>query len=176
MSRIDFVTGAPERYIGEVRALAAVSDRLRAALAGQSEEALLRSPSGSEWSPVRVLAHLLSYARHGGQFISRIAWMQEPVSVPWDEAEEVEREGWERLGGAELLALIRSEIEATVSLLSETPDASWGRAGLHPVRGRRSLLRQVRGHIEHLEEHVGQIEAALAAAAAGAAPGAASTR
>ena len=172
MSRIDFVTGAPERYIGEVRALAAVPDRLRLALAGQTDEALRRSPPGAEWSPVRVLAHLLSYARHSREFIYRIAWMEEPESVIWDEADEVEREGWERLGGAELLALIRSEIESTVALLSGTPDASWGRPGLHPIRGRRSLRQQVRGHIDHLEEHIGQIEAALTAR--GAASGAGS--
>ena len=160
MSRIDFVTGAPERYIGEVRALAAIPDRLRAALEGHSAEDLRRAPSEGEWSPVRVLAHLLSYARHTGEFIYRIAWMQEPVLVSWDEAAEVEREGWERLEGRELLARIRAEIESTVALLSETPDASWGRPGLHPLGGRRSLRQQVRTHVRHLEDHIAQIEAA----------------
>ena len=160
MSRIDFVTGAPERYIGEVRALAAIPDRLRAALEGRAAEDLRRAPSEGEWSPVRVLAHLLSYARHTGEFIYRIAWMQEPVLVSWDEAAEVEREGWERLEGRELLALIRAEIEGTVALLSETPDASWGRPGLHPLGGRRSLRQQVRTHVRHLENHIAQIEAA----------------
>ena len=88
MSRIDFVTGAPERYIGEVRALAAVPDRLREVLSGQAVEDLRRVPSETEWPPVRVLAHLLSYARHTGEFIYRIAWMEEPLLVTWDEAEE----------------------------------------------------------------------------------------
>lgn len=160
MSRIDFVTGAPERYIGEVRALAAIPDRLRAALEGHAAEDLRRVPSEGEWSPARVLAHLLSYARHTGEFIYRIAWMQEPVLVSWDEAAEVEREGWERLEGPELLARIRAEIESTVALLSETPDASWGRPGLHPLGGRRSLRQQVRRHVRHLEDHIAQIEAA----------------
>ena len=160
MSRIDFVTGAPERYIGEVRALAAIPDRLRAALEGHDGEDLRRAPSEGEWPPVRVLAHLLSYARHTGEFIHRIAWMQEPVWVSWDEAAEVEREGWERLEGRELLARIGAEIESTVALLSETPDASWGRPGLHPLGGRRSLRQQVRTHVRHLEDHIAQIEAA----------------
>ena len=163
MSRIDFVTGAPERYIGEVRALATVPDRLREVLSGQAVEDLRRVPSETEWPPVRVLAHLLSYARHTGEFIYRIAWMQEPLLVTWDEAEEVEREGWDRLEGAELFARIRAEIEETVALLSVTPDASWGRPGLHPVWGRRSLRQQVRTHVHHLEEHIAQIERVLAA-------------
>ena len=161
MSRIDFVTGAPERYIGEVRALAALPERLRAVLAGHSPEELHRAPTDGEWTTVRVLAHLLSDARHTGEFIYRIAWMQEPVLVPWDEAEEVEREGWVLLGGEELLARIRAEIESTVALLSETPDASWGRPGAHPVAGRRSLRQQVRRHVQHFEEHIAQIDRAL---------------
>lgn len=162
MSRIDFVTGAPERYIGEVRSLAAIPDRLRDVLKGHTPTELHGAPAENEWPPVRVLAHLLSYARHTGEFIFRVAWMQEPVLVTWDEAEEVEREGWGRLEGAELLALLRAEIESSVTLLSGTPDASWGRPGIHPVGGRRSLRQQVRSHIRHLEVHIDQIERALA--------------
>lgn len=162
MSRIDFVTGAPERYIGDVRALAAIPDRLRDVLAGHTTAQLRRAPSDEEWPPVRVLAHLLSYARHSGEFIHRIAWMQEPTLVPWDEPEEVERERWARLDGGRLLALLRAEIEGTVELLSGTPDASWGRPGIHPMGGRRSLRQQVRAHVRHMESHIAQIEQALA--------------
>ncbi len=162
MSRIDFVTGAPERYIGDVRALAAIPDRLRDVLAGHTTAQLRGAPAEEEWAPVRVLAHLLSYARHNGEFLHRIAWMEEPVLVPWDEAEEVERERWARLDGGRLLALLRAEIDGTVALLSVTPDASWGRPGIHPLGGRRSLRQQVRAHVRHLESHIDQIERALA--------------
>jgi hypothetical protein len=162
MSRIDFVTGAPERYIGDVRALGAIPDRLRSVLAGHTTAQLRRALAEGEWPPVRVLAHLLSHARHSGEFIQLIASMQEPTLVPWDEAEEVERERWERLDGGRLLALLRAEVEGTVELLSVTPDASWGRPGIHPLGGRRSLRQQVRAHIRHLESHIEQIEQALA--------------
>ncbi len=162
MSRIDFVTGAPERYIADVRALSALPDRLAEVLAGHTTAQLRRAPSDEEWPPVRVLAHLLSYQRHIGEFMYRIAWMQEPTLVLWDEPEEVERERWPRLDGGRLQAMLRHEIERTVDLLSETPDAAWGRPGIHPLGGRRSLRQQVQLAITHFEEHVAQIEAALA--------------
>ena len=161
MSRIDFVTGAPERYIGDVSRLAAIPNRLHEVLAGHTTIELQHSPGDGDWTPVRVLAHLLSYACHTGEFINRIVWMQEPTLVQWDEVEEVEREGWVRLDGGRLLALLRAEIERTVDLLSETPDAVWGRPGIHLIGGRRSLRQQVRQHIRHLESHIEQIEQAL---------------
>lgn len=164
MSRIDFVTGAPERYMPLVDGLSTVADRAASALGGISSAQARQAPEG-EWSAVRILAHMVSNARHNHEFIFAMAWMTDAVRQPWDEAAEVEAEGWDRLEPAALVALLRAELAPTVELLSGTPDASWGRPGIVPSRGRRSLRQQVQGHLDHLEEHIEQLRARAAVAA-----------
>ncbi len=164
MSRIDFVTGAPERHMPLVDGLSTVADRAAAALAGRSAGETRQATEG-EWSAVRVLAHMVSYARHNDEFINAVAWMTDAVRQSWDEAAEVEAEGWDRLDAAALVDLLRAELAPTVDLLGGTPDASWGRAGIVPARGRRSLRQQVEGHLRHLEEHIEQLGARVGAEA-----------
>jgi hypothetical protein len=164
MSRIDFVTGAPERFMPLVDGLSTVADRAAAALGGVSAAEARQTPEG-EWSAARILAHMVSYARHNHEFIFAMAWMTDAERQRWDEASEVEAEGWDRLEVSPLLDLLRAELTPTVELLSETPDASWGRAGIVPGRGRRSLRQQVQGHLDHLDEHIEQLRARVRGAA-----------
>ncbi len=168
MSRIDFVTGAPERHMYLVEALGAIPDRLEAVLAGHSTNELQAAPAGDEWAPGRILSHMIGYARRNHEFIHRMVWMTDPIREPWDE--DAEEQGWESLDGAALVAALRKAIGETVALLSETPDASWGRPGIAGGRGtdngggtRRSLRQQVTAHTEHLEGHLANIEELLAA-------------
>ena len=158
MSRIDFVTGAPEKYASLVEELSAIPDRVERLVAGYTARDLQRAPAEGEWSAGRVAAHMLSYAIHNGEFIRQIAWMTDPRRRPWDEDAEVAAEGWASQNGATLAEALREAIAETVELLSGTPDASWGRPGTVPGRGRRSLRQQLRGHIDHLVEHIEQIE------------------
>ena len=160
MSRIDFVTGAPEKYMPLVQELTQIPNRVEAILAGHAARDLQRTPEG-EWSAARVLAHMISYARHNGDFIRQIAWMTTPERQPWDEDDEVSRESLATKNAAALLDALRTAIAETVELLSHTPDAQWGRPGTVPGYGRRSLRQQLRGHIDHLNDHADQIQALL---------------
>lgn len=163
MSRIDFVTGAPAKYASMVQELTVIPDRLEQLVAGQTARDLQRAPIEGEWSAGRVLAHMVSYATHNGEFLRQIAWMTDPRRRPWDEDGEVAAEGWTNKNGAALAEALRESIAETIELLSTTPDASWGRPGTVPGRGRRSLRQQLRGHIDHLVEHIEQIEELLVA-------------
>jgi plasmid stabilization system protein ParE len=159
MSRIDFVTGAPEKYAPLLEELSAIPDRAERLVATHTARDMQRAPAEDEWSADRVLAHMISYAIHNGEFINQIAWMTDPCRRPWDE----DTEGWTNKSGATLAETLRSSIGETIELLSGTPDASWGRPGIVPDRGRRSLRQQLRAHIDHLVEHIDQAEESLAA-------------
>jgi hypothetical protein len=161
MSRIDFVTGAPEKYMPLVQELTLVEERVEQLVAGYTGRDLQRQPSEGQWSASRVLAHMISYAIHNGEFIRQIAWMTDPRRRPWDEDAEVAREGWANKNGANLVQALREPLAETIELLSGTPDAQWGRPGTVPGRGRRSLRQQVRAHLDHLEEHIVQLEQML---------------
>ncbi len=159
MSRIDFVTGAPEKYAHLVDALAIVPERLRQAVAGRRDAELRReAPDG--WSAVRILAHMRLYAERNGVFIHQMGTMTDPIRQPFEEASS---EDYLTLGGERLADDIEREVGQTVAFLSLLPDASWGRPG-RVASGRRSLRQQVQAHTDHLNEHLAQIEAVLAGA------------
>lgn len=156
MSRIDFVTGAPERYADLVEGLATVSLRLRDAVAGASTAQLSRETT-DEWSPARIMGHMLLYARANGIFIRQMATMTDPDRAAVEESESEILAKWE---ASRLLDEIEAALGDTVDLLSVTPDASWGRPGR--IRGaRRSLRQQVKSHTDHMNEHIDQIAGAL---------------
>lgn len=163
MSRIDFVTGAPEKYMPLVQELSLIPDRVERLVAGSTARDLQQAPAEGEWGANRVLAHMVSYAVHNGEFIRQIAWMTDPRRRPWDEDAEVASQGWTNKNGATLAEALREPIADTIELLSSTPDAGWGRPGTVPGRGRRSLRQQLRAHIDHLNEHIEQVEQLLGA-------------
>lgn len=155
MSRIDFVTGAPEKYAHLVEALATVPERLRDTLAGQSAGSLRQQPPDG-WSVVRILQHMLLYAARNGVFIHQMGTMSEPRRIAF---EETDAEAYPT-DPQRLAEMIEQELGQTVAFLSRLPDASWGRPGLLPA-GRRSLRQQVQSHTEHMDEHIAQLQAAL---------------
>ncbi|MSQ30372.1 MAG: hypothetical protein EXR68_07805 [Dehalococcoidia bacterium] len=158
MSRIDFVTGAPEKYAHLVEAVSTVSERLRSVTSTARAAAWTAPPRESDWTAQHTLAHMALFAQKNGVFIHQMATMTEPARRAFDE--DAETAALEARPAAELIAIVESEVGKTVDLLSGTPDAGWGRPG--SIRGaRRSLRQQVQSHAEHLQEHVDQIADAL---------------
>ena len=168
-NRIDFVTGAVRRYVPDVDALTQVAARLQELFAGRSNEELRRPPSAGEWSAARTLGHMIAYTRVLHDQLNRMAYMTDPELPLADDAGEAEREQWETRDPGELLRLFVDAIGEVEGLLKHLPDSSWGRAGLHPLAGRRSIVQQAREAARHLRAQVEQIEAALAQGDAGGA-------
>jgi hypothetical protein len=152
------VTGAVRRYVPEIEALQAIPARLGAAVANQPMGWLRAAPAEGEWPPARVLGHVIAYAEQSYENLYRMAFMTDPVLKPVDDAGTAASEGWEHIAGSSLLERLGVAVGRMVELLAELPDASWGRAGLHPTGGRRSIVQQVRAIVAHCEEHVGQLE------------------
>lgn len=157
MSRIDFVTGAPEKYMPMVEELAAIPDHI-AAILDRLNSNEFRQSRDPEWSPVRILNHMISYAKHNGEFINQMAWMTDPTRREWNEESELRMQA----NSDQLLQSLRDELFTTIELLSHTPDAQWGRPGSISYYGRRSLRQQLRSHIDHLNSHTEQIEQIMA--------------
>ena len=162
-NRIDFVTGAVLRYVDEVDAVARLGVRAGELLAGASASVVHAEPGEGEWSASRALGHMIAYLRALRDQLTRMAWMTDPVLPVVDDEAEAEANAWTARDPARLLASLNEEVEAIEALLKHLPDSSWGRAGLHPMMGRRSILQHVRGAVGHLDGHLDQVEAALAA-------------
>ena len=161
-NRIDFVTGAVRRYVDEVDAVARLGVRAGELLEGRAADALHAEPGEGEWSASRTLGHMIAYLRALRDQVTRMAWMTDPVLPVVDDEAEAERNAWTSQEPEQLPASLNEEVGAIGDLLKHLPDSSWGRAGLHPNMGRRSIVQHVRGATGPLDGHLDQVEAALA--------------
>jgi len=159
-NRIDFVTGAVRRYVADVDALTRVAERSRELLEGRRAAEVRVEPAPGEWSAARALGHMVASVRVVRDQLTRMAWMTDPVLPVADGAAEAAQD-WDAQDPARLLGWLSEEVAAIAELLKHLPDSSWGRAGVHPTMGRRSIRQAVRGAVRHLEGHVEQVEAAL---------------
>ena len=156
--RINFVTGASRRHMPEIEALSGLPDRVAALFAGQPAAWARQAPEG-EWNPVRVLGHLVAYAQVSRENLDRMSHMTDPIIKRVDDEGENERHHWESQSADRLLAGLAQANGKSVALLTELPDASWGRPGQHPEDGRRSIRQQAFAMAAHFREHIAQIEA-----------------
>ena len=155
--RINFVTGAVRRYVGEIESVATLPERVTLATAGQSA-AWFREPSQGDWCPARVIGHLVTYVRQSRENLYRMAFMTDPIIKNADDEGEAALHGWETQTREQLLPQLEQAVAEVTHLLKELPDSSWGRPGQHPTAGRRSITQQVRGMANHFNEHVAQLE------------------
>jgi len=166
-NRTDFVTGAVRQYVTDAEALGGVAERVKRLLDGVPTDRLRGEPDSEAWSVLRVVGHMIAYARASRGHLYQMATMTDPVLQPVDDAAEAERNAWEMQSPSQLLRTLGEELGATVAMLKDIPDSSWGRAGLHPTAGRRSIRQTVRGGLGHYESHMQHIERALERPAAG---------
>ncbi len=160
MARIDFVTGAPEKYSGLVDQIEQARSSLRALVAQESEARLRLNADTEDWSAKRILAHLGVYLRVNSVFIRRIATMSDPERQAIDEEKIIEESNFMTGSAIDLMQSVDNSVDDTIELLSGTPDASWGRRG--SVDGvSRSLRQQVEGYSSHILEHIEQMKITL---------------
>lgn len=157
-SRIDFVTGAPEKYAHLVDRISTGPERVREAVRGRPASELRRSPGEEQWSVARILAHLVVVTQRNGLFIYRMATMTDPARQPFDEADESRR--LENANPESILQAFEAAVSEVVETLSSTPDAAWGRPGRkHGLR--RSLRQEVIAMGDHFDEHIAEIRRQL---------------
>ncbi|RLT35856.1 MAG: DinB family protein [Chloroflexi bacterium] len=152
--RINFVTGGARRYVPLIQELARIPDRIDVAMTATS----VAAGGEGDWTPSRVVGHLVAYARQSHENLRRMAWMTDPLIKSVDDAAQAEQHQWDQQTRARLLGWLTEAVAESVDLLAELPDSSWGRPGQHPASGRRSIRQQVQGMIDHFEEHIAQLE------------------
>lgn len=157
--RINFVTGAPVRYVAYVEALAAMPARLEAAVAGLPSGAMRTTATDGGPSAAQTIGTMIEHARQTGENLYRMAWMTDPIVKVPDLATSNERNSWEARDASRLLSWFSEAIAESVDLLKELPDSSWGRPGQSPELGRRSIRQAVREAVDYYETQVARIEA-----------------
>jgi hypothetical protein len=127
---------------------------------------LRQSPGADEWSALETLGHcveMVPFWVRQCQGLIAAAGDPPPFGRTLDSPERLE--GVERGKQADpepLLADFRREVEAASSWLIALSPEDRQKAGVHPRRGRMTVDDVIRIFIvEHAEDHVGQVRAAL---------------
>ncbi len=138
-------------------AYAAVGERL----AGAAHAAVDRPVAAGEWTPSDIVRHLIAVETEVWQPRLRQVIAEENPRWAW-----VEPDRWLGEPGAtldELLARFAAGRAETVATLDTLDDAGWARHGTHATFGVLDVAGLLRKALDHDEEHLAALAAAVAA-------------
>lgn len=137
--------------------------RVRAAIDGIDAAMLNRRPPGEDWSIRDVVIHLAD-AELIAAVRFRLALAQQDAVLPTYEQEDWKRRLqylWRDPEAA--LALFHATRYSTAEILDHCGADAWQRTAIHPERGPMIVADLVALYIDHVDQHVAQINAARAA-------------
>ncbi len=132
-----------------IEELAALFERLPAALEGLSDADLRRPEAEGKWSILEVICHLADTEWAQGWRMRRILTEDEPTLEPMDQDVWAARLGYEQRDLGEALDQLRALRLANLRLVERLSDDALERTAYHPERGFESLrtvLQLVAGH------------------------------
>jgi len=142
--------------------LAGMPARLREAVGGAPEAALVRRSVPDEWSAFQTFCHVrdatLTYA-------ARFRWIvfnDNPLMPDYDENNWVEASKDTPADGPEVLDQIAASRADLVRVLSRLDEEGWQRTGSHEVAGSIVLEHYARHQVVHERMHLRQIKETLA--------------
>jgi hypothetical protein len=110
------------------------------------------------WSLREIAAHLADSELVGAFRIRTIAADENPDTPAYDESAWARTLGYERKKPSHSLELFRRIRAENYDLLKEFPEPVFERSGMHPQRGRVTLLEWLRVYAEHAEGHARQMQ------------------
>ena len=146
---------ASQRWM--LKALHEACDELQSQLLGLSEEELCRRPAADEWSLKEIAAHLRDAEACFLERLELIAGVNEPDLPDVDVDMYVLERDYRGLDLYEVLHEFSRLRYDTTSLLWSLESSEWERGGLHPYRGRLSIMQVARDMNEHDLGHLWQV-------------------
>jgi hypothetical protein len=151
--------------------MARAADDLAAAIAGQSEAALVRRPDLKNWAAKEIICHLRDTEELFIARLEMIAAMDEPAfgaagqgtrALTLDTPDRwAEDRQYLRNDAVHALGTFRARREGLLAHLRALSPAQWQRGGIHPVRGRMTVDDFVTMIAWHDDNHLDQLRRAL---------------
>lgn len=115
-------------------------------------------PIPGTWSIRQIVVHLMDSDLIASDRFKRIAAMDVPLIMNYDESAFVRVLHPERLDPAMCCEVFRLNRVLTAEVLRSLSDAAFERYGIHSQSGKRTLADLVKGYCEHLDGHVAWIQ------------------
>jgi hypothetical protein len=133
---------------------AAGGTKFRHAFLGLGRGDLLAIPIPGSWSLQQIAIHLLDSDLIASDRIKRIAAMDCPLLIGYDETKFSQLPGLNDLDHAMAIDLFDKNRQMTAIILRQLPDAAFQRWGVHNESGKVTLAEMVDKYIDHLDGHL----------------------
>ena len=137
-----------------IETYAAGGKALRESVQGLSQEQLTAFPIAGTWSTQQIVVHLQDSDAVAVERMKRIAAMDNPLMLGYDEQAFIRRLAPEAQPVAEVIDLFDLNRRLWSITLLGLPEEAFERTGIHSERGRVSLAELVKDYIRHLEHHL----------------------
>jgi hypothetical protein len=133
---------------------AAGGERLARSIAGLSRDDFLARPIPNTWSIQEIVVHMMDSDLVGCDRMKRLAAMERPLLIGYDENAFVRTLPYAALDPAECVRAFSINRSLTAQMLRPLPDAAFARWGVHNEKGKVALGEMIVGYIDHLEHHL----------------------
>jgi hypothetical protein len=140
-----------------LKALHEAAGELESQLLGFSEADLRHRPAPDEWSLKEIAAHLRDAEASFLERLELIIGQDEPHLPDVDTAVYVPERDYQSLDLYQVLLEFSRLRHQTTALLWSLAPPDWEREGLHPYRGRLSIMQVARDMNEHDLGHLWQV-------------------
>lgn len=131
---------------------------LKSAYQGLTREQLLAHPIANTWSLHQIAVHMMDSDLIGCDRMKRIACMDKPLLVGYDETGFSQLPGSNDIDTHEAIDIFARNRQLFGIILRQLPDTTFERVGIHTEKGKITLGEMVQGYIDHLNGHLEWIE------------------
>jgi hypothetical protein len=124
------------------------------AYAGLTRAQLLAIPIPGTWSLQQIAIHLFDSDLIASDRMKRIAAMEHPLLIGYDESAFCRLPGTNELDAHQACNIFAQCRQMTASILRQLPDESFARYGIHNEAGKITLAEMIEQYIKHLDGHL----------------------
>ncbi|MBX3423927.1 MAG: DinB family protein [Pirellulaceae bacterium] len=128
--------------------------QLRQAYQGLTRQQLLAVPIPGTWTLHQIALHMMDSDLIASDRMKRIASMDKPLLIGYDETAFSKLPGSEDIEAAEAIDLFDRNRQLTARILRKLPDEAFERFGIHNESGKVTLQYMVKSYIDHLDGHL----------------------
>jgi uncharacterized damage-inducible protein DinB len=137
-----------------IEVYAAGGQQLIDAYQGLTCEHLFAVPVPGTWSLHQIAIHMMESDLIGTDRMKRIASMDKPLLIGYDESAFASLPGVEQVDTLAACRFFEQNRQMTATILRALPDESFERWGVHNEVGRVTLAEMIDKYIHHLEGHL----------------------
>lgn len=137
-----------------IDAYLAGSAELLKSIWGLTHDQLHAKPADGSWTIHQIVIHMLDSDLIGTDRMKRIACMDKPLIVAYDENAMVQLPGTSELNAFAACEMFQKNRQFTTTILRHLPVAAWERFGIHTESGKVTLGELLVKYTQHLDHHL----------------------